>query len=109
MKITKPHFEGDMLVIPRWQFTQRDAKVPHRHYNMATYDSGKAAFYVNRNHRSFRGLFWIHAVGDGFAGKHSRVSLTCSTRNADLAEQWANAVNSGYVRIDSGNTELDND
>lgn len=96
----KPNFDGDTLILQRWSYARPDARVPHRHSVLAQCQSGQDTVYVCRNHSSFRGLFWIHASGEGFAGLHSRATNTITTRNEALALKWVAAVNAGNVRIE---------
>lgn len=95
----KPTFEGEQLILPDWKYSGRDARVPHRRSVLAEYTDGRNKFFVCRNHRSFRGLWWVHATGYGFAGENSRASHTCATRNETLAAKWIAAVQQGRVKI----------
>lgn len=94
----KPKFSGETLILPHWTFSGPAPRVPHRSRTLAQHKSERTEFFVCANHK--RNLFWVHAIGPGFAGDRSRHSLTCVTRNAGLAELWIAAVNSGKVRIE---------
>jgi len=93
----KAHFNGDTLVLPAWHFSQRQPRVPHRSRGMAWSRVGRRQYFVSCNHK--RTLFWVRAMGPGFAGECSRHSMTCTTRKKDLAEKWIAAVAAGKVRV----------
>ena len=93
----KPHFDGETLVLPRWQFGRPQPRVPHRSYTLARSRDGVRQYFVNTNHK--KTLFWVNAIGPGFAGECSRHSMTCATRNKDLADKWIAAVGTGKVRV----------
>lgn len=93
----KLYFDSGVLVLPKWRFSGKDARVPHRSHVLAECQIGREHFYVEANHRET--LFWVHAVGPGFAGDRSRSSLTCATRNQDIAMSWLDAVRHARVRI----------
>lgn len=99
MSAKRPAFDGDQLILPDWHFGGIDARVPHRRYVLAQHSDGRNKFFVCRNHGAFRGLWWVHATGDGFAGENSRASHTCATRNETLAAKWIAAVQQGRVKI----------
>lgn len=96
----KTKFNGPVLILPDWKFSQPDARVPHRRRIIAHYKVPgiRLEYFVCENHK--RTLFWVKAVGPGIAGDFCRVSHTVSTTSKDLAALWVQAVTAGNVRIE---------
>lgn len=92
-----PKTVGRDLVLPRWRMNQ-DAIVPHRSSELATWTRGNETFHVRCNKK--RSLFWVYAVGPGFAGPNSKSSRVCSTRKHSLAAVWIDCVRTGFVRVE---------
>ena len=101
MKRLQARFADDgTLILPDWSFSNPYVRVPHRSYDLATCTIGKQTFRVRRNHPGT--LYWVDCVGDGFAGGGcSRNSHTVTTRSADTAHQWAEAVRQGKVKVEA--------
>ena len=98
MTPSRAKFDGRVLVLPKWSMLNTDAPVPHRRRCLASCHKDGIDYFVCCNHK--RKLFWIHAVGDGFAGSRSRASNTVSTRDGAKANAWVESVSSGHVRIE---------
>lgn len=96
MKNPKPYYNGEKLFIPEWRFTQSYVRVPHRSRTLAHFKDGQLVYFVCANQP--RTLFWVHASMPGY-GTMVRAARTCVTRNAELANRWADSVNAGKVEI----------
>ena len=98
MSRPKTRFNGDKLLLPDWNFGHIDSRVPHRRHTLAEHRDGPIRYVVSANHK--KTLFWVHAVGPGFAGDNSRRSHTVTTRSESLARLWIQAVQAGKVGIE---------
>lgn len=93
----KATFDGDVLVLPRWSFAAGNPRVPHRSSTLAFWKAGAISYFVSANRNET--LFWVRAVGPGFAGDFSRYSHTVTTRKRELAELWIKSVTTGKVTV----------
>jgi len=98
MTPSRARFDGRILVLPAWSMLNTDANVPHRRRILATCHLDGVDYFVCCNHK--RKLFWVHAVGKGFAGDFSRASNAVATRDGAKANAWVESVNSKQVRIE---------
>lgn len=95
--MNNPKILNGVLMLPHWTARDQYGIVPHRSRTIAFHKKGRREFHVCRNRKGT--LFWVHALGPGFAGDVCRHSDTSITRSAKTAAIWAEMVHAGKVEV----------